>query len=243
MGDDDKSDADKRDADKRDADKRDADEYKKRDDPITELLSSSDTAECKKGMVLLEETFRTLVASVLLSIARGGESAACDGLLDSGSESLDRQVFAEVWQETMASVWTNVQRGRFKSNGSLLAYVVTIAERKTIDLYRKQQKVDDSGEPDLLADTPIGQVVELLDEIESFYVSLPEKDEAILRLGVTLALEAGSGRGIREEFVAKLAEIYLDNGWTERSPATIVRRYSRLRDRLCEYLQRRGYHV
>ena len=226
-----------------DAEKRDADKYTKRDERIKRLLLSSDEAERKKGMVLLEKTFRDLVVSVLLSIARGAESAACDGLLDSGSGSLDREVFAEVWQETMASVWANVHGGRFKPNGSLLGYLVKIAERKTIDLYRKQQKVDDSSELEPVTDTPTGQVVELLDEIESFYVSLSEMDKAILRLGVTLAVETGSGRGIREEFVAKLAEIYLDNGWKKRSPATIVRRHARLRDKLCEYLRRRGYHV
>jgi hypothetical protein len=219
-----------------------ADDYRNRDEPIRQLLLSSDEGERKKGMELMERTFVKPVASVLLSIARKRKSTTFDAFLDEEG-SLNVEVFQEVWHQAMFCVWQKVQKNPLKLHGSILAYLVKIAGCRTVDRWRRQRRIKNNVNLGLCAGPPNERPNGLLEDIELFYDSLSEKEQVLLRLGVDLAIDNDSGRGIRAELIARFLRIAREKGWKDISEGAVVRRYSRLRVRLRQFLKERGYDV
>ena len=193
-------------------------------------------------MELMERTFIKPVASVLLSIARKRRSTAFDAFLDEEG-SLNVEVFEEVWNQSLVCVWQKVQEKPFKFHGSMLAYLVKIARCRTVDRSRRQRRIKNNVNFGLCAGTPNERPNGLLEEMELFFDSLSEKDQVLIRLGVDLAIDNDSGRGIRSELTARFLRIAREKGWNEISEGAVVRHYNRLRDRLRQFLKKRGYDV
>lgn len=218
-----------------------------RDERIKKQLLSASEGRRKEGLLELDANFRSVVASILQTIAQRRRSAAFDALLVEDSDTLNRDVFADIWSETVKSVWGNVQRDKFKAKGSLLAYLVTIAVRRTFDRYRRQRRYDDDSDLDWVAVSTDCEAMEVEEKffaaVDKYVESLSVEDRMAMKEYIHISVENGSPRGILKELVKRLNEKRREQGLEVKSESAIKKHNQRLREELRDSLKRQGYNV
>lgn len=202
--------------------------YGNRDGAIKLLLLSPDLEERKQGMVRLDREMRKPVTAYLLSLARGKKKTVYTPLLQ-------RDVPKEIWRDTMASVWKNVEENKFKADGSLFSYLVTIALRRAADRWRQRKKIGGCAGPAPFAVTMPVQDNGLLEIIEQFANTRPEKDQVALRLDVTLALANNGEWETAEIFTIELNTIRLAREWGIMTVEAVRAWRVRIRRKLREF--------
>lgn len=137
---------------------------------IKKKLSSSRWEDRHDGLVLLDRTYREFISWHIHSWA----------------VSLTSEDLADVWQETMLSLARRVMGGKFTNNGSLTAYLRTVANAKAIDMLRKRIRIDDSNIEAVEETCCPDCWLHILEEIKICYASLSEKLQLVLRKDVEL---------------------------------------------------------
>jgi DNA-directed RNA polymerase specialized sigma24 family protein len=189
-------------------------------------------------------TLRKPFAKALAGFAMRSKSAAFERILD-GAMRVDPYLFDDIWHDTLACLFENIQKENFVFKGNLLGYLTTIATRRIADRDRKSrrfvnlaERVDaiEAGFPSSL-NILINEEGRswLLKETKRFYDQLNENDQQALLIGMRIATDDENGRVRSKVFAEK---VRLAGVWTG-SDAAIARRYVRLRKKLCEHLVKR----
>jgi DNA-directed RNA polymerase specialized sigma24 family protein len=214
-----------------------------RDQLIKRLLLSRDSKDQIEGMRQLHVVFRDLVANVVVMLTGSALLLESEAHADNGSRRIDEERFGDIWQETLTCVLQRVQAGTFRANGSLLAYLVTIAMRRMADDWRKRQWLEDYGRLDSFGCEPRYWPTGLIEDIERFCKGMAAKNRMTLVFGVALSCLNGSGRGIMPDLFNLLFAIRHEIDWERVTREGVETRYKRLRKALRKNLRKRGYDV
>jgi hypothetical protein len=221
-----------------DLERRSPDDYRERDELIMQQLRSSDDAVRKEGWKKVDRTYRRPLAKLLWKIATSSKSPAYRAILDQ-NQRVDGEVFAELWQYICLSLW-KIQETDFKVEKTLLAYLVKIAVRWLVSRWRAKRGYQLSVELEGFPAKPIvGELPDLLRDIQIFYDDLNEEDQKALSICMQFVTQDTSRKVSVQEFVKV---VRLSGAWGGDYVA-ISRRFLRLRKKLREFLRERGHNV
>ena len=99
------------------------------DDQIKRMLKSRDKIRQTQGLILLinqyqHETYKYLKSRNKMKNRR-----------------FSPDELAEVWHQTVVSIWKNTQKGNFSRKGNLYAYIKKIADRRACDAARERAAI------------------------------------------------------------------------------------------------------
>ncbi len=144
------------------------------DERIKSLLLSGDSREQERGLILLDGAYRAAVSGHVRAWS------------DSHGVPLSSDDVADVWQNTLLSVHGNVQKGAFRRDGELFAYLCTIARRRAVDILRRRvPEYEDAVEEFSSAGTRCPEC-EVLEEVQACVDKLPEKYQVVMECDVRL---------------------------------------------------------
>ena len=196
------------------------------DKRIKRLLLSSNESEFIEGLALLDEKYRGLMTGRI----RGWAVA----------KWLPAQDLADIWQEVVCAVASNVVTGKYDPAGNLSGYLGRIARNKCIDVLRdRMTRINEGYDCENLADTNSEISPEFIEAVEASLRTLGWSLQMVIRVDVSMFICSG-GEWIS---LAELTnEVNYQYGLT--LPETTVKpRRARGRSQFKEALLERGYGV